>query len=496
MKGKRNASKSLSSLSIIDENEEIELSEGDKAQLNRDRVIFTIEGDKPIGSGSYNCAHFVNGKSEVLRIGYLPDLLKSAQMNKSIIRGVEIVSVFQKYKSILGPSLVEELTRYEIIHEDDLSIRVKGPICKDLLETQKEQRGQNNHFILQHLEYLSGGVFKKEDQKKHVNRDREFYVFSLVWFLCMAEKTFRFQHYDLKGDNIVVRKTNQMQQYNFVYETRTETRYFHFESNLVPVVIDYDFASVDSTKCKRIAPGTLLATSPDALWYQILLRPRFIVKGFQYECDPTSIDWWSLGISILELYFGRFQTYFEKKAEMYYGIMLQHHNLPDTTEWYRLFYGLFFSCCVASLFSSETGIPNTVMPPSEWYPRTNELFPDKYIFSMQDNWEYVAIHGYIEKFKDTPVIMLLRDILHWDVNRRTKNKNPTLHLARFKHTLTPRANTIYQYQAKDSMKPVDLSHIKQLDAPICASCSISTNIYLCPCCHQTFCSTQCQKEKH
>jgi len=522
MLAKRSRQKSRSLPYVIDENEEIELSEGEKAQLKKQSYTpkFVIEGDEPIGSGTFNCAYFVNGKSEVLRIGYLPGKIETpplnetkakqeqrergnfakAERNANLIRGVSIVTALQEYKSILGPSLLLEKSTYDIIKDTDLRKYVRGEICPSILKTEQKYRGDSNHFVLQHLEYLGGGLFEYNEEQQMYS-DEDFFVFSLIWFLSTANKVFGLRHHDLKSGNIILRKNVSPESYHFKYDFgNNEVMEFHF-SNIVnvPVIIDYDAATVRSTKTKSAisSMGTAYSTPLDVLLFHIFSEFDD-TQGYVHNVE--SYDWWSLGICILELSHPRFGDAFMIERNRYREYMIPAlEQDPKSDSWIQMIDAVFLSCCIASIFSKTT---ETLRPPIDLYPRSKFLFradlvPNDLI-DMNWNRDYIALKDWAQTYEDDPIVMLLYDLLHWDPNRRTKQGRPEEHLKRFKDLTEKRIayGKTYQYQASHSMTPIDLSHIKQLDAPICASCSISTNIYLCPCCHQTFCSTQCQAEKH
>ena len=161
-----------------------------------------------LGSGTYNCAYYLTEDNNVLRIGFLP--YSNTAASTIVKRGLEMVHVFQKFQNALGPSLLQEMTQYQIIDENDLDKHVEGDLCSTIEETQNlpeniitpQQLIHNpdakNEFALQHIEFLSGGDFtytslKKLRAKSNTNMGKDdicFAAFSLLWFFFHVATTF------------------------------------------------------------------------------------------------------------------------------------------------------------------------------------------------------------------------------------------------------------------------------------------------------------------
>jgi serine/threonine protein kinase len=200
--------------------------------------IFILIRD--IASGSFNCAHQIDGPNgpEVIRIAYLPGFTLESNVtgesfhlggyeqierqNKRIIRGLEIVHLLnhpaKRFDRILGPSLLKELSMYRIFNEQYEKMHFEGLLCGKLRITQRKHQTLienkkrtpdlqvDNRFALQHIEFINGGIFDFENIKKAKSWEKEFVAFSLLWFFTMTSQLFGFRHRDLKSDNIMLQR--------------------------------------------------------------------------------------------------------------------------------------------------------------------------------------------------------------------------------------------------------------------------------------------------
>jgi serine/threonine protein kinase len=498
-------SRSLSIPYILDEDEEMLLDDSDKALLKRFATdsFFELKGD--VGKGSNNCAYFVHdsdGNRQVLRIALLPDLPMNESVvrhNKKIVRGLEMVHAFQSYKYLLGPSLLKEESKYLLVNASDLQTYVYGQICEEVMDKyqrikqiQKDDPKFNNQFALQHLEYLEGGEFKNEAQQGN-ERLFLFSIFSLVWFLCMSQKTFDFRHRDLKASNVIFRRTNTTRRYNF--ELSDKNLYFHFESPIVPVVIDYDFATTFEAESPddRYATGTDYAAPPDALIRRITL----LMGGF-YTLKPheKSYDWWGLGVCILELVHFGLINFFSKEAD-WFAKNLQKILGTKNDSVYWSGRGLFFASCLASIFSRSGPF---VRPPPEWYLYGREFFPDNTpVVRMDKNAEYKMLKKWFDDLfrKKNWIAVLLNRFLNWDPSVRDNNGDPMEHLLYFEIMAEQQRRPGVFYEFRSTSKPtrIILDGYPLLKSDLCSNC-VEKSQFLCTCCKELFCSKECQKKKH
>lgn len=254
---------------------------------------------KVVGQGTYNCAHLirVNGKDEVLRIALLLPFEKP-HVKVMVERGLHIVHVMQGYKHIIGPSLISETSPYEIVKS--LSRVTYQGACETIKERILKLLQQQKvfEFALQHLEYLTGGPFHNQ-QTLNTLEEFDFCCFSLLWFFRTSQAVFGLRHRDLKPDNIILRKYDRPMLFTFIKRNGIQVT---FKSQYVPVVIDYDFASVVSTitLVDRENVGTRETAPPSALLVELFsyLFISLPEDKKQTEEQEVSYDWWSLGINL------------------------------------------------------------------------------------------------------------------------------------------------------------------------------------------------------
>lgn len=496
---------------VLDEDEELLLNDSDKSLLKRyasdDKPVFTLKGD--VGAGSNNCAHFVHdedGRRQVLRIAFLPDITHIAgitQHNKKIMRGLEMVNAFQNYKALLGPSLLKEESKYRLIKATELSRYVNGNICEKVMQRYQMVRGIqhyaddmfNNQFALQHLEYLSGGEFNNEAQKGNESLFL-FSVFSLIWFLSMAQKAFDFRHHDLKASNIIFRRTERVQQYTF--ELTDKQLYFHFESTIVPVIIDYDFATTINAQdnVDRIATGTAYSAPPDALMRKIISENSFQPYGFKQS--ETAYDWWGLGICILELVHAGVHKFFAKESAWFADNLLKNilWISPSNKNYDSIYWSaraLFYSSCLSSIFSRTAPF---VRPPSDWYPFARQLFPDNTpVVRMDHNSDYNMLRTWFNDLfrKKNWIAMLLHRFLNWDPSVRDNNGNPIEHLLYFEIMAEQqrRPGVLYEFRANINQEPIPLEGYPLLATQVCSFCKVGKPMFVCTCCKKLVCEKKC-----
>ena len=270
-----------------------------------------IENSKIIGSGTFNCAKLIennDGTVEVLRIALMP--LDRPDQRSMVLRGLHIVQMMQSYMHIIGPSLVEQTKTYD--SKVDLTTYEIGTLCMEMQEriASYKQKGKQFHFALQHLEYLAGGPFYTQNVLNN-KEEFDFCCFSLLWFFRTTLQLFDLRHRDLKPFNIILRQYESPVLYRFIYKNGQDVM---FKSEYVPVVIDFDFASVSTTKedVDREIVGTYNTAHPAALFAELfnllfMRIPNFSIATLLQE--ERMYDWWSLGVN---LFYVAMQPYFEK----------------------------------------------------------------------------------------------------------------------------------------------------------------------------------------
>jgi len=537
----------------MDSDEEMEYEEEREKESFQKEDVFVLKRD--IASGSFNCAHQIDGPNgpEVIRIAYLPGFTLTSKVdgktfhlrgyeqierqNRRIIRGLEIVHLLnhpvKPFDRILGPSLLKQLSPYRVFDEKYEKQHFDGPLCGKLRITQQKhhtlmrdkKKGQdmeeNNRFALQHIEFINGGIFDYSSMKKAKVWEKEFVAFSLVWFFTMASQLFGFRHRDLKADNIMLRITKDTQWFTF---NLNNEYFFHLKSRVVPVVIDYDFASVQQTESvedryARANPGyrpfeanlfmlyKLYGTKAPLELYQRDISPDFYQNETTDTLEPWEIhqsgyDWWALGISLLHMYTKDAENLFEAEADMYAKFMSNRWPAvakEKSSIVYLYFNRVFYSACIASLFAQSGFI---IRPPSTLYPEIGALFfpPTAPNINMESNIQFNKMYSSVGTSLLTKdrVSILLSKLLNWNPFERNKLD----HILIFQELATkaPYKDLEYQFESPLRLNMIDLrDYPGYQNLRTCVSCLISsknTPLYECECCKEIFCGEECQRIKH
>lgn len=479
---------------------------------------------RPIGQGTFNCATLIrrsNGEKQVLRIALLPKEPEATFANMKVKRGIQIVNIFQKVKGMLGPSLLIEKEPFEFRSVKMSELRLdQTKLCSKIIDEARTYDEQNvpYEFAIQVIEYLNAGFFNHDSFLMMGAEEHVFACFSLLWFMHHAQSKFDFGHHDLKPLNIVFKRTNVPQTFTFYIERN----HFVFKSKFVPVIIDYDFATVLTSRDpqdKHIM-GTMTNVSPDALLREIQLRTETLDT-----VDPDILaahDWWSIGVALLQfslpsLNLGRdnvdlfpreriaYQEHVMSKLESLDNIFV----IDDEATRLRVESVLLripAACALACLVSEG----NTLVPPkdSPAYTLRNVFFAnesaellDAIVASRDFRWlreEYAKLP---RELRD-----ITRMLLSWYPEKRHYMNHPYMYLFELYFrpykilTDEPDAPGAFIGEAMGLMED-DKYHNKIDDAtyPLlaaCMTCGINSNIALCVCCDAIFCSTKCQDAHH
>lgn len=226
-------------------------------------------------SGTYNCVLTLPKSNEVIRVASLRD----TEEGDIIERGANIVHFLQRYRGLLGPSLIRETRPPQI--QSAFPFKVA---C-----AQVKKSGPP--YLVQGLEYCNG---------KAANSNYKKTAFCLIWFFFTGGKKFQLRHGDLKDGNVVFRKaTSSDERVSFQLD---ENHFYSFKlSQDVPVVIDFDFASVLTTDEKLYQVGSAHAAAPEAIIARIFNETetthRYVI--------PLYRDWWSVGIVLWDFWMGK-----------------------------------------------------------------------------------------------------------------------------------------------------------------------------------------------
>lgn len=389
-----------------------------------------------IARGSYNCTHLVenyDGSLEVLRVAFLPLQEEQSIANDRVRRGLEIVNIFQPFASLLGPSLLKQTQPYEIVSE----ISSEG-LCNEIL--RELARADHLHipyeFAIQHLEYLNGGNFRSTADM--TIEEADFCTFSLIWFLRQAQLNFDFRHRDLKPENIVLKQ----KQTSDVYEFYTDLNLFRFVSTVVPVIIDFDFATVLTSEraSDRQVVGTRYTACPESLIYLLFDYVNIEVDPAESPASFQSYDWWSLGIILFEVHVPRYLLPLQRIDFKLYNVWREECNayamrkirefqlrfnngdeLPNTNDMFEIFKRIIFGAMIASIVHGNEMFGPLLETKSN-YPFAKFFFyrNQKDAAAIRKTRDYKILVG---AFAEFPAHLqgILRLLLSWDPETRKQS---------------------------------------------------------------------------
>lgn len=252
---------------------------------------------EPLGEGGLNC---IIGESDgkdynvVHRIGRTKNKFERESMFQ---RADGILALLNESPGMFGPSLMARAQETEKVPFSELPEGMKNILysCSPF----KGLREFSDELVYnQVIEYLYGGDMSAPT---HVEDTFESTVFMLMWFFYTTQAEYGFRHRDLKPANVVFRDMGSPTQ--FLFQLGKDSWYL-FKTRYVPVVIDYDFASIFVTNTKtRYDGGTRTIIPPNQHITYLVRRSqqrKFVGSMF---FDDTSFDWYSLGLTILRWLF-------------------------------------------------------------------------------------------------------------------------------------------------------------------------------------------------
>ncbi len=481
---------------------------------------------KFLSQGSYNCAHVIcrNNEQQVLRVALLPKQEDDTTSNAMVKRGIQIVAVFQQYQDLLGPSLIIEKAEHEFRAVKLAQLKLnRDLLCSTIVELAEEldEKEVPYEFAIQVIELLKGGAFTHDAFQKMNQDEHLFALFSLLWFFYNTHVRFDLRHHDVKADNIIMREFDEPKIFTFAISDRL----FVFESRFVPVVIDYDFATVFSTRDgeARNANGTPYTASPDATLRQIFKLLSSSVSEEEEDNDIAgAYDWWSLGIAFLEFLlpdaFGTFNkrspvrgkpdvpVLFAKERAAYAWDVLERlpkvRGIPNAEVATQSMFTLL-GCAVACLAAEG----NTLVPPADCraYRERDVFFDPTFMDAVLKTEEYASLRAAHARLPQG-VRDVLRMLLSWYPERRSYMTRSYMFLyepcfSRFEDPEHGLGDFHFECDIRGWMedsvpyqKAISLTAYPLLEA--CVSCGTRKNISACVCCDLIFCSEQCQDKRH
>lgn len=235
-----------------------------------------------VSSGGYNVV--LQDGDSALRIGRLRSD-DDFEIQSMFERANGIIALLNKNLEILGPCVMSQSSDMKIVDWDALEDEVQM-----LLKSTEMFQNYERKVYTQRMEYLNGGTLNSHREWE----DAEHILFMLLWFFHVGGAEFGLRHRDLKPYNIMLRVSDNPMTYKFRLGNDTWT----ITTDVTPVVIDYDFASVFVTNTQTKAAIGTPQYAPIEVQFSQLQR---YLKGIHYSSlDCVSYDWWAVGISVVE----------------------------------------------------------------------------------------------------------------------------------------------------------------------------------------------------
>lgn len=254
---------------------------------------------KRVDAGSYNVILLDMRKKVIFRLGMV-NIKTHPTGIRDKERAVGIMNFFldnPELRSSLGPCIVRTVSknvkRLHKVPAEFLAV-LKLPDDSKFLTPLPA----NSIFTLSYMEALwTFDSFLQQNLNRH--------MFMLTWFLVTAQHTCNFVHRDIKPSNICFRKFDPAtgaKTYAFdLFDGAGEGKFVLKNVACVPVLIDYDFASIHLTlpANRKKTAGSLLYMSPDIL-SRTETRLQSITQAELLREDLSS-DWFALGMTFLML---------------------------------------------------------------------------------------------------------------------------------------------------------------------------------------------------
>lgn len=286
------------------------------------------------GGGTYNCVYEIQNVAPpaVVTISVIPgaDVERLSNMKKDtrewlveargdgsddtfvlLYRGRYTLTFLNRFKKQLGPSFVREIGSIRVFaNMEELAKKYNVELCDKTLAQIGRYKSYYNEsgysLVMQTMEKLG----PRWDGTKAEE------IFSLLWFFSTSQRWFRFLHHDLRKDNVLTRRYAQTQEFVFNLKLGEDMESWKIKANMLPVVIDFDFASTNLAQFEvdRDRLGSFQVAPPDALVREYVrdlqdANPRRAVfeslaildNFFQFgDTDENGYDLWSVGMIILE----------------------------------------------------------------------------------------------------------------------------------------------------------------------------------------------------
>ena len=326
-------------------------------------------------------------------------------------------------------------------------------------------------------------------------------MFMLFWSVWAANSNYGFMHRDLKLQNIVYRQLKKPVTYRFVIDSYKE---WIVKTSIVPLIIDYDFASLLTTRTEeRFKHGTYITAPPEALAYNLLIDERDLNVYGNGAYPEEAYDMWSLAMVWASI--GSSRHILERV-----DFPLVYEIVVYKTGWVGVERNKLVVLTLICLF--QDAILNGLFPPAHLLGKHYSKFIFTPTFRKAVNMvaDKTKVHRrYRDEFYRHPRWELLKRLFSWDPLDRVDPNAPFEVLDEIK---APRENTdtfvetmatyvsskrpFFSF-SKDELFRKDrfdeLADVQYIEARACSSCGAPNPAFVCPCCAQVLCGDSCHK---
>jgi serine/threonine protein kinase len=439
------------------------------------RQIRNIGIIRVLGYGSYNVA-FLTTDGTVLRVAAVEnqDTLRTLQ------RGDAVSRLLSLYKDQIGPCLLRLITPGNVlIGSNELP---KGVF--DEPRAARLLRGKNTYYASE-IEYANmGDMYRKTAPTKDIF---DTFMFMLLWFFHVARSTTGFFHHDLKPQNMFMKELNAPTTFAFQLE---EALFVFPNVRFVPIVADYDFASVPVTnENDRKSVGTSIYVPPEHL--------LDLLRGHRLQRLARTYDLYAVGQAMLQFCIG---------AEIFIGMQDEvmtyaYDSQPFQRDAYNVrdFDGSIGepdrdSWMAAILFQAVVqfvvGLPPWCLGSSVFMPHYRILIAKPRVIAAQrramqfpNEMAWLRATLLSPNPADREPDNSLLGLLHHE------------YFSRFETYDIPAGSILYQYD-EDYGLETEPTREMQRDPLLCSQCKTAFTFTQCQCCDVPICGQTCQMEKH
>jgi len=249
-------------------------------------------------------------------------------------------------------------------------------------------------------------------------------AFLLYWTIWTCNSQLGFRHRDIKPDNIVVKETSQ----SFHFTITANLLDVRFRVSHVPLLIDFGFASLDTTQHDYRHPiGTVTTAPPEFLAFKVLFETYTVNVACSERLSNDAYDVWSLAMTLLSALSRKFSILYlsPDTVQLHIDELIGKRNLSkkiaDYNPEFIFNYRLLFKIC---LFQKAIG--NGLFPPKHLL---GDIY-SRYIFSdrLESELEFFDVAHqvseiYRERWNNLGLSLSLQDIfknklLSWDPDER------------------------------------------------------------------------------